>query len=197
MIQHLGLLTLLFCSSLLFTQEAPPVTTTGEEVIVTGARYARTAAESPQQVTVIDSATIARSVDLGQLLNEQAGIVVNGAYSNPGKDRSIFLRNGANQYTLILIDGQPLVDPSSLGGAVDLRLLSLDGLQRIEILRGARSLLYGSDAVAGVINLITAGGEDTPLQIRSRCTCAPPPNATGPTKDGWASADAPKNSTTS
>ncbi len=91
------------------------------------------------------------------MLQEQAGIVVNGAYANPGKDKSIFLRNGANQYTLILVDGQPLVDPSSLGGAVDLRLLSLEGIQRIEILRGARSLLYGSDAVAGVINLITTG----------------------------------------
>lgn len=141
----------------LFGQEVPALTTTSEEVVVTGARYARLRAESPDKVTVIDSATIARAVDLGQLLNEQAGIVINGAYSNPGKDRSIFLRNGGNQFTLILVDGQPLVDPSSLGGAVDLRLLSLRGIERIEILRGARSLLYGSDAVAGVINLITAG----------------------------------------
>ncbi|CAH0999102.1 Colicin I receptor [Neolewinella maritima] len=137
------------------TQDAPALSTTSEEVVVTGARYARPLAASPDKVTVIDSATIARSANLAQLLNEQAGIVVNGAYANPGKDRSIFLRNGGNQYTLILVDGQPLIDPSSLGGAVDLRLLSLDGIERIEILRGARSLLYGSDAVAGVINLIT------------------------------------------
>jgi vitamin B12 transporter len=141
----------------LLPQEAPALSTTTEEIIVTAGKFPVAAAESPQRVTVIDSATIARSTDLGQLLNEQAGIVVNGAYSNFGKDRSIFLRNAANQYTLILIDGQPLVDPSSLGGAVDLRLLSLEGLQRIEILRGGRSLLYGSDAVAGVINLVTTG----------------------------------------
>ena len=159
MIQRLLSLTPLLLLSLTpcLAQEAPALSTTGEEVVVTGARYARTLAESPDKVTVIDSATIARSPDLGQLLQEQAGIVVNGAYANPGKDRSLFLRNGANQYTLILVDGQPLVDPSSLGGAVDLRLLSLEGIQRIEILRGARSLLYGSDAVAGVINLITIG----------------------------------------
>jgi vitamin B12 transporter len=144
----------------LLSQEAPALTTTTEEIIVTGSKFPVAAAESPQQVTVIDSATVARSSDIGQLLNEQAGIVINGAYSNPGKDRSIFLRNGANQYTLILVDGQPLVDPSSLGGAVDLRLLSLDGIERIEILRGARSLLYGSDAVAGVINLITHRGRE-------------------------------------
>ncbi len=155
MLQRLPVYLLLLLPTLGFSQESPPLSTTGEEVIVTGARYARPAAESPEHVTVIDSAQIARATDLSQLLSEQAGIVVNGAYSNPGKDKSLFLRNGANQYTLILIDGQPLIDPSSLGGAVDLRLLSLQGIERIEILRGARSLLYGSDAVAGVINLIT------------------------------------------
>ncbi len=151
------LLLFLLAPISVYGQESPALSTTGEEVIVTGARYARPATASPEHLTVIDSAQIARATDLSQLLHEQAGIVVNGAYSNPGKDRSLFLRNGANQYTLILIDGQPLTDPSSLGGAVDLRLLSLQGIARIEILRGARSLLYGSDAVAGVINLITDG----------------------------------------
>jgi vitamin B12 transporter len=131
---------------------------TTDEVIVTGAKFAQLQSDSPHNVGIIDSATVARSTDLSQLLNEQAGMVINGAYSNPGKDKSIFLRNGANQYTLILLDGQPLLDPSSLGGAVDLRLLSLDGIERIEILRGPRSLLYGSDAVAGVINLISKKG---------------------------------------
>ena len=100
MIQRLLSLTPLLLLSLTpcLAQEAPTLSTTGEEVVVTGARYARTLAESPDKVTVIDSATIARSPDLGQLLQEQAGIVVNGAYANPGKDRSLFLRNGANQY---------------------------------------------------------------------------------------------------
>ena len=155
------LLLFLFLSLYVAAQESPTLLTTTDEVVVTGARYARTLAESPEHVTVIDSAAVARAPDLAQLLNEQAGIVVNGAYSNYGKDRSIFLRNGANQYTLILVDGQPLLDPSALGGAVDLRLLSLEGVERIEILRGARSLLYGSDAVAGVINLVT--DRDAPL----------------------------------
>lgn len=151
---------LLFLACLLFTAvltaQAPAMSTTSDEIVITGARFTRPLAESPENVTIIDSATVARATDLAQLLNEQPGIVINGAYSNPGKDKSVFLRNGSNQYTLILLDGQPLTDPSSLGGAVDLRLLSLDGIQRIEILRGAKSLLYGSDAVAGVINLVTA-----------------------------------------
>lgn len=142
------------------------ISTTSNPVIVTGAKFAQLKEDSPQNVTVIDSTTIAQSTDLSQLLNEQAGIVINGAYSNPGKDKSIFLRNGANQYTLILLDGQPLLDPSSLGGAVDLRLLALDGIERIEILRGPRSLLYGSDAVAGVINLISKKGAGSSTSAR-------------------------------
>ncbi|MFT7121435.1 MAG: vitamin B12 transporter [Neolewinella sp.] len=167
------LFLLLFCGLLgqqLTAQTMPEISTTADEVIVTGSRLPKRVAESAQRVTVIDSAAVARSSDLSQLLNEQAGIVINGAYSNPGKDRSIFLRNGANQYTLILVDGQPLVDPSSLGGAVDLRLLDMEGIERIEILRGARSLLYGSDAVAGVINLITkknTGTKSPTLHLRA------------------------------
>lgn len=148
----------IFCctiASCLSAQSPPSLTTTADEVVITGSRKAKPAASSTQRVTVIDSAAVAQAGDLSQLLNEQAGIVINGAWSNPGKDRSIFLRNGANQFTLILVDGQPLLDPSSLGGAVDLRLLDLSGIERIEILRGGRSVLYGSDAVAGVINLIT------------------------------------------
>ena len=171
MFRQLAFSLLLLLVTSLAAQDAPSLSTTSEEVIVTGARYARPRSASPEQVTVIDSAAIARSTDIAQLLNEQAGIVVNGVYSNYGKDRSIFLRNGANQYTLILVDGQPLIDPSALGGAVDLRLLSLEGVERIEILRGARSLLYGSDAVAGVINLITrqpTDAEPDPFRLHLR-----------------------------
>ena len=149
------LLVLLLSATNLVAQNAPAFDTTAATVVVTGTRAARPADASPRRVTVIDSATVARADNLGQLLNEQAGIHVNGVFSNPGKDRSIFLRNGANAFTLLLIDGQPLLDPSSLGGAVDLRLLDLSGIERIEILRGGTSVLYGSEAVAGVVNLIT------------------------------------------
>lgn len=165
---------LLAAALLLFLQsisaQAPPkLTATTEEVLVTATKFPQAAEESPQYVTVIDSSAVLAGGDLAMLLQEQAGIVVNGAYSNFGKDKSIFLRNAGNQYTLLLLDGLPVTDPSALGGAVDLRLISLDNVARIEILRGPRSLLYGSDAVAGVINIITKKSDtESPFGLHLR-----------------------------
>ena len=62
------------------------------------------------------------------------GITVNGAFSNPGKDKSLFLRGATDKYTLILLDGVPN-EPAGVGGSFDLRLLSLDNIERIEIIK--------------------------------------------------------------
>jgi vitamin B12 transporter len=88
---------------------------------------------------------------LSQILTEQTGLLINGANSNPGKDKSVFLRGASNKYTLILLDGIPVNDPAGFGGAVDLRLFPVDQIDHIEILKGSQSTLYGSDAIAGVL----------------------------------------------
>ena len=171
MVYRTYLLALAFLAgNFLFAQTPqPPLSTTADDVVVTAGRLPRPVEETTTKVTIIDSATIARHNDLGQLLNEQAGVVVNGAYSNPGQNRSLFLRNGGDQYSLILLDGQPLVDPSALNQLVDLRALDLSGIERIEIVRGAQSLLYGSNAVAGVVNLISRkGAGEAPLRADLR-----------------------------
>jgi vitamin B12 transporter len=131
--------------------------TTLREVVVTATKFPKNVLETGKVLTVIDEEQLSRSAgkDLSQLLNEQVGLVINGANSNPGKDKSVFLRGAAGKYTLILVDGVPVNDPSGIDGTLDIRLLSIDQLERIEILKGSQSTLYGTDAIAGVINIIT------------------------------------------
>jgi vitamin B12 transporter len=128
-----------------------------DQVVVTATRYPIKLSETGKVLKVITHEQVERSAgkDLSQLLTEQTGMVVNGAYSNPGKDKSTYLLGASNDYTLILLDGFPVTDPSGVGGAFDLRLLPLDQVDHIEILEGSQSTLYGSDAIAGVINIIT------------------------------------------
>ena len=81
-----------------------------------------------------------------------AGVVETGPY---GSATSLFLRGGESDYARVLVDGVPLDTP---GGGVDLSTLSTADVERIEIVRGPASVLYGSDAVAGVVQVITRSG---------------------------------------
>ena len=85
----------------------------------------------------------------------------------PGGLVSVFLRGGRPGDTLVMIDGVPVNDPSSPDRSFDFSNLLVDNIDRIEVLRGAQSTLYGSDAMAGVINIITErGGENAKKTIR-------------------------------
>src|SRR6186997_2156416 len=128
-----------------------------DEIVITANKYPNKTSLTGKVVTIITREQLERSggKDLSQLLTEQAGVYIGGANSNAGKDKSLYLRGAKVEHTLITIDGVPVYDPSGIGSNFDIRNLSVDQIERIEILKGSQSTLYGSDAIAGVINIIT------------------------------------------
>jgi vitamin B12 transporter len=128
-----------------------------EVVVETATKTPVKQSQTGKVVTVISKEQIEKSSGktVAQVLNEQAGITVNGAYNAPGSVQTIFLRGASSGRTLILLDGIPVNDPSMINNEFDLNLFSINDVERIEVCKGAQSTLYGSDAIAGVVNIIT------------------------------------------
>ncbi|WP_169316207.1 TonB-dependent receptor plug domain-containing protein [Mucilaginibacter paludis] len=127
------------------------------EVVVTATRSPKKQSEIGRVVSVISREEIARSQGktVPELLNNVAGITFSGAQNNMGISSSLFVRGSSTGNTLILIDGFPVNNASGIDGSYDLNAFSLEQIDHIEILKGSGSTLYGSDAVAAVINIIT------------------------------------------
>lgn len=140
------------------------------EVVVTATKFPVKQSQTGKVVTVISREQIEKSSGktVAQLLNEQAGITVNGAYNTAGSVQTVFLRGASSGRTLVLLDGIPVNDPTMINNEFDLNLFSINDVERIEICKGAQSTLYGSDAVAGVINIITVKKEvGKPFNIKA------------------------------
>ncbi|MBF0289706.1 MAG: TonB-dependent receptor [SAR324 cluster bacterium] len=114
-------------------------------------------------VTVVTSEEIqaAQQPDAAAALRNVPGIdIVNNG--GPGSTTTVFIRGSDPKNTLVLIDGVMFNDPSSTDRSADLGALTLDNVERIEIIRGSQSVMYGSNATAGVINIITKKGNGPP-----------------------------------
>jgi len=125
-----------------------------DNIIVTATRSEIAARDATVPVTVITREDIELSLasDLSELLRFEAGLDI-GRNGGPGQATSLFMRGTESNHTLVLIDGVR-VNPGTIGGAA-LQHIAPEVIERVEIVKGARSALYGSDAIGGVINIIT------------------------------------------
>ncbi len=131
-----------------------------EEVVISTTKNDQKQYQTGKVVTIVGAEILERShgKNLTELLNEYAGVMVSGASSNLGLNKSVFIRGSSGAHTMILIDGIVVSSPVGNGAAFDLRMFSIDQIDHIEIIKGGQSTIYGSDAISGVINIITKKG---------------------------------------
>jgi vitamin B12 transporter len=153
-------LALLGAISTIHAQAASTDTATLKPVVVTATRLPSAAGAATLSTTVItgdDLRTRGVSTVLEALRETPSVAVVQGG--SFGQQTSIFMRGGQSNYTQVLIDGVVANDP---GGAIDFANLTTDNIDRIEIVRGPASVLYGANAVTGVIQIFTRRGRGAP-----------------------------------
>ena len=126
------------------TRDEVPIEQVGSSITVITAKEI----EQQQKQTVADALRMVPGLD----------VVRSGGV---GQTVSIYMRGAKSEHTLVLIDGIEMNDPSLDGGSFDFAQLAVDDVERIEVLRGPQSTLYGSHAMGGVINIITRKGGDT------------------------------------
>ncbi len=134
-----------------------------EEVVVTATRVETPVREVASSITVVSSEEIERKkkIFVSDVIRGLPGLDVVRT-GTMGGSTSIFLRGANSEHTLVMIDGVEVNDPMSTTRSHDFAHLMVDNIERIEILRGPQSTLYGSDAIGGVINIITKRGEGKP-----------------------------------
>jgi vitamin B12 transporter len=158
---RVALASLLAFPGSLLAQEQARDTARVVPVVVSATRTPLSRVALPVAVTVItgDEMRLRGITTVAEALNDVTSAYVAQAGSQGGTT-SLFLRGGESKYVKVLIDGVPVNDP---GGAYDFGSLTTDNLDRIEIVRGPASVIYGADAVTGVVNLITRRGTAAPV----------------------------------
>src|SRR5712691_2829588 len=161
------LFSLFSAASAMRAQDAVRSTTNGQDeaeaapVIVSATRTEIPLDQSPSSVSVIDSQDIDRKQieRVGDALREVPGLSVVQT-GTPGQLTSVFMRGLRSEHTQVLLDGVPI--NQGLQGAFNFADLTTDNIERIEVVRGPQSILYGPRALAGVIQIFTKQGEEAP-----------------------------------
>ncbi len=162
-VRYFILLTILF-PILVFSQNRDSLKNYQlKDVVITATRTENSIHDLANSISVIDSAEIhdRNKVTVLDLLKDEYGI----SYTSQGganKLASIYTRGANSNHTLVLVDGIELNMTNDPGNSFDFSYLPTDNVARIEVLRGPQSTLYGSNAMAGVINIITQKGNGAP-----------------------------------
>ena len=133
-----------------------------ETMVVSAAQVDQPLSRTPDSITVIAGAELdaRQQFTLGAALRSVPGLTLQQS-GGPGTLTSLFTRGGESDYTLVLVDG---VRVNAFGGGLDLSQVPLQNIDRVEVVRGPQSALYGSDAIAGVINIVTRTGGNPSAQ---------------------------------
>ena len=127
-----------------------------DQIVITAGRAADKLSEVPVSMTIIDAEALRsrQAVVISDLLSRTPGVTVtrNGGV---GGSTQVRIRGAESDQTAVLIDGVKLNDPSATGGGYNFATLLAGNLSRIEVLRGPQSTLWGSQAIGGVVNMIT------------------------------------------
>jgi vitamin B12 transporter len=149
-------LALTVCAtSILTAQETQKVEALDSVMITTKINIPRK--NSGKVVTTITRAQLQNNQgqSVAQVLNQIAGFEINGSRSNDGQNLGYYVRGGRNRQVLVVVDGVAVNDPSSIANDYDLRLIPAETIERIEVVKGAASVLYGSGAATAVISITT------------------------------------------
>jgi vitamin B12 transporter len=162
-----GALACSIVSTSLYAQKSPTQKKgieTLQEVVITATKFNLKKENTGKVIHIITQKELEQNAGktVIEILNTIAGIDVKGVNANASEPRSINIRGGRSRQVLVLIDGVPVTDQSAINQEFDLRLLAVNQIESIEILKGASSTLYGSGAASAVINVILKkASEDT------------------------------------
>ncbi len=127
------------------------------EVVITATRSEKNPLNVGRSISVVTNSQIQHTINysFSDLISSSEGIYIVGTGQNPGANQSIFMRGTNSNQTMLMIDGVRITDLSSPNNAPDLSELSLSNLDKVEIVRGLNSTLYGSSAIGGVVSMIS------------------------------------------
>lgn len=135
------------------------------EYLLTGTRFLTPIEKSGKTIYKLNEEAIRNSAGrtVADLINDIPAIQTDGNFSNPGTNLEYYVRGARSRYTLVLIDGVPMNDPTGISLFYDLRYLPINQVESIEVVKGGLSALYGSNAAAGVISIKLKDNGETPL----------------------------------